>query len=655
MDADNILIDGTVTADHIDSRGLSIRDADNNIILAAGTPLSVSNVSGLGNLATQSSVSTSQVTGLGSLATQDTVGWTSVTGRPGSLADLDATAASQLDNKSVSYYQNSAPTGLTALNNGDIWFETDANYRMYTYQHGSGGNGWIPVQDSAAASAAAAAAQTTANKKITTYYENSTPTAPAEGFTVGDMWYSPLTKKLSRRSASGWVDVSNLVTNTTELTDGANLGSTAVWNSVSGSGKPADNATVGAEIGVNVTGQITASNISTLIAGAAIGEAYIADGVINARKLTVKGQEVTNLLRNGLLTIQDNNGNFPEWYANTAYPLTITAGGSSDPVDYYLYGSSSETYKNLDHSCFVYTQAGDEFAIKALVKGSGALLHSTELNVSATNRTYKIIAGFDFNCVEVEVNGTRLGYNRYQEKKTSAGDYIVLNEYPNANDEIFVKVYAATRIDFIAYFYNSAGTYIDAETLSLTYGGPNWRPIKSKLVVPSNTDIKSIQSVRVQRHVSNGSTYPGPLYLGNLELLYAGVAAEISTAAIDTLYLAGNAVTVPISQTVTNSITGNGSYKEIQWLNHTLEEPGNILIIFSGSQGYSSGNTPHSVQVRIDGSNVTQRGGYYAEDYPTLMYSGFFEAGTRRIAIWWQADSSVTFNNRTLSILGVKR
>ena len=38
----------------------------------------------------------------------------------------------------------------------------------------------------------------------------------------------------------------NKVTNTNQLTDGAALGQTAVWSSVSGSGKPQDNATVGA-------------------------------------------------------------------------------------------------------------------------------------------------------------------------------------------------------------------------------------------------------------------------------------------------------------------------------------------------------------------------------------------------------------------------
>jgi hypothetical protein len=68
-------IRGLITAAQIDSRGLSIKDASGNIILAAGSPLSTGNISGLGTLATQSSVSTGQVTGLGTLATQNSVNW----------------------------------------------------------------------------------------------------------------------------------------------------------------------------------------------------------------------------------------------------------------------------------------------------------------------------------------------------------------------------------------------------------------------------------------------------------------------------------------------------------------------------------------------------------------------------------------------------
>ena len=57
------------------------------------------------------------------------------------------------------------------------------------------------------------------------------------------------------------------------------------WSSVTGTGKPADNATVGATFGVNIGGQITSANASTYIASAAIGTAYIADAAITQAKI----------------------------------------------------------------------------------------------------------------------------------------------------------------------------------------------------------------------------------------------------------------------------------------------------------------------------------------------------------------------------------
>jgi hypothetical protein len=49
----------------------------------------------------------------------------------------------------------------------------------------------------------------------------------------------------------------------------------STWGGVSGTGKPDNNATVGATIGTNLNGQFTAANISTYIAAAAIGLALI--------------------------------------------------------------------------------------------------------------------------------------------------------------------------------------------------------------------------------------------------------------------------------------------------------------------------------------------------------------------------------------------
>jgi hypothetical protein len=51
----------------------------------------------------------------------------------------------------------------------------------------------------------------------------------------------------------------------------------STWGGVTGTGKPADNATVGATFGTNVGGQITPANASTYIASAAIQSAMVSD------------------------------------------------------------------------------------------------------------------------------------------------------------------------------------------------------------------------------------------------------------------------------------------------------------------------------------------------------------------------------------------
>lgn len=66
-----LIVDGTITATQIDSRGLSIRDASNNIILAAGSPLAASNITPAAgwlnsNVGLTESTGTISLTGAGS-------------------------------------------------------------------------------------------------------------------------------------------------------------------------------------------------------------------------------------------------------------------------------------------------------------------------------------------------------------------------------------------------------------------------------------------------------------------------------------------------------------------------------------------------------------------------------------------------------------
>jgi hypothetical protein len=62
LSADRIAA-GAISAAKIDSRGLSIKDAAGNIILAAGSPLAVGNISGLGTLATANNIAYVDITG----------------------------------------------------------------------------------------------------------------------------------------------------------------------------------------------------------------------------------------------------------------------------------------------------------------------------------------------------------------------------------------------------------------------------------------------------------------------------------------------------------------------------------------------------------------------------------------------------------------
>ena len=118
--------------------------------------------------------------------------------------------------------------------------------------------------------------------KNTITYSASAPGSPTDG----DIWVdTSVNPNVTRVRVSGaWQVGANYSTNTNQLTDGAGLGTTATWTGVSGTGKPADNATVGATLGTNVSGQINSGNVGGLVADDAIPAAKVSS--INADKIT---------------------------------------------------------------------------------------------------------------------------------------------------------------------------------------------------------------------------------------------------------------------------------------------------------------------------------------------------------------------------------
>ncbi|MEX0300288.1 MAG: phage tail protein [Kordiimonas sp.] len=113
------------------------------------------------------------------------------------------------------FRQDNAPPILD-LSEGSVWFDTN-DTTLYVLKDGA----WT--------------------LSATENHISSQSSAP--NGTKGDIWYNPSNKKLYRHTGYGWDEVSNNITDTRDLYDGARLGETADWDRVSGSGKPDDYAT----------------------------------------------------------------------------------------------------------------------------------------------------------------------------------------------------------------------------------------------------------------------------------------------------------------------------------------------------------------------------------------------------------------------------
>ena len=129
----NLLVDGTVAAGKIDTRGLTIKNAAGQVIFGSGTALSTSYISGLGALASQNVVGTNQVSGLGALATQNSVAYSSVTGaKPPTNADNTASnTAAAIANQGTLATRNAVAIGThVTFPDGSLMNTTDFVNRL---------------------------------------------------------------------------------------------------------------------------------------------------------------------------------------------------------------------------------------------------------------------------------------------------------------------------------------------------------------------------------------------------------------------------------------------------------------------------------------------------------------------------------------------
>lgn len=194
---------------------------------------------------------------------------------------LEKSTAAAGATKNTIYRQTTAPTGGT-YTTGDLWVDTDSNPTTIAQWNGTAWsivstyvNNTNQVTDGAGLGTTAVwngvtgtgrpADNATVNNVT---YSSAAPSSPVNGDIWVDTSTSTYTAKV--RVSGAWQTASNLTTNTNQLTDGAGLGTTATWANVTGTGKPANNATVGATFGTDISGQITPSNYTTFISYGAL-------------------------------------------------------------------------------------------------------------------------------------------------------------------------------------------------------------------------------------------------------------------------------------------------------------------------------------------------------------------------------------------------
>lgn len=131
--------------------------------------------------------------------------------------------------------------------------------------------------------------------------------------------------------------------------------------------------------------------------------------------------------------------------------------------------------------------------------------------------------------------------------------------------------------------------------------------------------------------------------------------ARIRNADIDTLKIAGNAVTVPITARYANSIPGSGSGTRVAEATITLDAPGYVYAIFTANQTYGVG-VKNSITVLYMGGQSITVGGAAVTTNICVSDAAYFSAGTHTIFVdWLGQDSGVNLQQRTLFVMGVKR
>jgi predicted phage tail protein len=135
-------------------------------------------------------------------------------------------------------------------------------------------------------------------------------------------------------------------------------------------------------------------------------------------------------------------------------------------------------------------------------------------------------------------------------------------------------------------------------------------------------------------------------------------SAMIGDAQINTLKLAGESVTVPVSVNCYKAFAGQGigNYMVITEGYFNMTDPGILYALFTGAATFPTGDKQWRMKMRINGVDRQEIGGAKFNDAPSLSSSCAVPAGVSHVEVLWYADTNrVKILTSTLFMIGTKK
>ena len=156
---------------------------------------------------------------------------------------------------------------------------------------------------------------------------------------------------------------------------------------------------------------------------------------------------------------------------------------------------------------------------------------------------------------------------------------------------------------------------------------------------------------------SPGASFDATSLRASNRITAANASTYIADLAVDTLQIAGDAVTVPrVFNDSQITVGQNGVTKVILSKAIILRNPGKTLVFWSGEQGYSTGGNNFFVVIKLNGVEIGRtRGGNAQQDAPKCFAFGDSAGGLQSITVEWQASNGMEIKSQNLIVMGAQR